>query len=276
MPDSWLSQVTVIVVTYNSAHCLTGLSPLLALCPHVIISDNGSGDGTAARATDFWPHATVLEHGRNLGFGAANNRALSRVRTSFALLLNPDCEMNALDLRGLLTASESYPDAAMLAPQLISSAGKPEVNYRWPSTSWASRGGPAEGPICVGFICGAVMLLRMERMKQVGYFDEVFFLYYEDDDLCLRIFQANLPMVLCPQVRVLHRSRGSVRGRSPWRSEYLRGYHHAQSKLIFLNKHASLRRPETCDGVYFGQPPWPCHHVCYFFRPSWWLACGAG
>lgn len=85
------------------------------------------------------------------------------------------------------------------------------------------------------------MLLRMERMTTVGFFDERFFLYYEDDDLCLRLFQAKLPMVLFPQVKVLHRSRGSVRGRSPWRSEYLRGYHHAQSKLIFLNKHESLQ-----------------------------------
>jgi GT2 family glycosyltransferase len=85
------------------------------------------------------------------------------------------------------------------------------------------------------------MLLRMCRMATTGFFDERFFLYYEDDDLCLRLFQAKLPMVLCPQVKVLHRSRGSVRGSSPWRSEYLRGYHHAQSKLIFLNKHESLQ-----------------------------------
>jgi GT2 family glycosyltransferase len=85
------------------------------------------------------------------------------------------------------------------------------------------------------------MLLRMDQMALTGFFDERFFLYYEDDDLCLRVFQAKLPIVLCPQVRVLHRSRGSVRGRSPWRSEYLRGYHHAQSKLIFLSKHESLQ-----------------------------------
>ena len=182
-----------------------------------------------------------MAHGRNLGFGAANNRALALVNTPFALLLNPDCEMTQQALQELILAAETFKDAAVLAPQLMASEDRAEVNYRWPSAIWTSRGPAAEGPACVGFVCGAVMLLRMERMTTVGLFDERFFLYYEDDDLCLRLFQARLPIVLCPQVKVLHRSRGSVRGKSPWRSEYLRGYHHAQSKLIFLNKHESLQ-----------------------------------
>jgi N-acetylglucosaminyl-diphospho-decaprenol L-rhamnosyltransferase len=235
------SQVTIVVVTYNSAHCLPMLAPLLSVCPNVVISDNGSDDDTAIKAQALWSQAKVLAHGRNLGFGAANNRALALVKTPFALLLNPDCEMTQQALQELLAAADDFKDAAVLAPQLMASEDRAEVNYRWPSAIWTSRGPAAEGPLCVGFVCGAVMLLRMERMTTVGFFDERFFLYYEDDDLCLRLFQAKLPMVLCPQVKVLHRSRGSVRGRSPWRSEYLRGYHHAQSKLIFLNKHESLQ-----------------------------------
>lgn len=235
------SQVTIVVVTYNSAHCLPMLAPLLSVCPNVVISDNGSDDDTAGKAQMLWPQAKVLAHGRNLGFGAANNRALALVNTPFALLLNPDCEMTQQALQELILAAETFKDAAVLAPQLMASEDRAEVNYRWPSAIWTSRGPAAEGPACVGFVCGAVMLLRMERMTTVGLFDERFFLYYEDDDLCLRLFQARLPIVLCPQVKVLHRSRGSVRGKSPWRSEYLRGYHHAQSKLIFLNKHESLQ-----------------------------------
>ena len=148
--------------------------------------------------------------------------------------------MTAHALSALLNAADAFSDAAVVAPQLVATHGKAEINYRWPTTYWTSRGTGADGPLCVGFVCGAVMLLRMSRMAAVGFFDERFFLYYEDDDLCLRLFEAKLPMVLCPQVKVLHRSRGSVKGRSPLKSEYLRGYHHAQSKLIFLNKHESV------------------------------------
>jgi GT2 family glycosyltransferase len=239
-----LSSVTIIVVTYNSAHCLAALHPLLQHGPHIIVSDNASGDGTAAQAQALWPQATVLAHERNLGFGAANNRALAQVQTPFALLLNPDCEMSVAQLQQLLAAADQFPEAAMLAPQLVDAHGQPEVNYRWPSTHWASKGPAASGPASVGFVCGAAMLLRMDACRPTGFFDETFFLYYEDDDLCLRFFQARLPMVIVPQVQALHRSRGSVKGKSPWRSEYWRGYHHAQSKLIFARKHSSAAAAE--------------------------------
>jgi GT2 family glycosyltransferase len=83
------------------------------------------------------------------------------------------------------------------------------------------------------------MLFRMTHFRSIGFFDERFFLYYEDDDLCLRLFQAGKPMLLVPQVRATHRSRGSSRGNKPWRNEYGRGFHHAQSKLTFVAKHRS-------------------------------------
>lgn len=234
-----LSSVTIIVVTYNSAHCLAALHPLLQQAPHVVVSDNASADDTVSHVKTLWPHATVLAHERNLGFGAANNRALAQVSTPFALLLNPDCELTPAQLTKLLAAADQFPEAAMLAPQLVDAQGELEVNYRWPSTLWTSKGPGATGPTCVGFLCGAAMLLRMSACQSTGFFDETFFLYYEDDDLCLRFFKAGLPMVLVTGVQALHRSRGSVKGPWPWRNEYGRGFHHAQSKLIFATKHDS-------------------------------------
>lgn len=235
-----LDQVTVVVVTYHSAHCLPALDALLAHCPHVVISDNGSTDGTPGQARARWPHARVLEHGRNLGFGAANNRALSDTRTPFAFLLNPDCEVTPDGLRELVRAANDMPDTALVAPQLQSAPRQADVNYRWPKVVWRSRGAGADGPACVGFVVGAAMLFRLARFEGVGFFDERFFLYYEDDDLCLRLFHAQRPIVVWPSVAAVHRSRGSVKGKRPWKSEYLRGYHHAQSKLIYAAKHRSV------------------------------------
>ena len=138
-----------------------------------------------------------------------------------------------------MRTANQWPAAAMVAPQLLQSSGKPDVNYRWPHLLWRSRG-PAitEGPACVGFVCGAAMLLRVSKYQD-RFFDEQFFLYYEDDDLCTRLFQQGLPMLIDPAATAIHRSRGSVRGRTPLRSEYLRGYHHAQSKLIYTRKYKS-------------------------------------
>lgn len=235
-----LDQVTVVLVTYHSAHCLDALDALIAHCQHVVVSDNGSGDGTPAKARARWPHAVVLEHGRNLGFGTANNRALAQVKTPFAFLLNPDCEVTPDGLRALVRAAHDMPEAAILAPQLEGAPGQPDVNYRWPNVLWKSSGPGADAPACVGFVVGAAMLFRLERFDGVGFFDERFFLYYEDDDLCLRLFQARRPIVVWPAVAAVHRARGSVKGSKPWKSEYLRGYHHAQSKLIYTAKHRSV------------------------------------
>jgi GT2 family glycosyltransferase len=240
MAEDLLDDVTVVLVTYHSAHCLDALDGLLAHCPHIIVSDNGSSDGTPAQARARWPQALVLEHGRNLGFGTANNRAIARVTTPFAFLLNPDGEVTPDGLRELVQAAQQMPEAAIVAPQLQGAPGQPDVNYRWPSTLWKSRGPGADAPACVGFVVGAAMLFRLERFSGVGFFDEDFFLYYEDDDLCLRLFQQQRPIVVWPAVAAVHRARGSVKGRTPWKSEYLRGYHHAQSKLIYTAKHRSL------------------------------------
>lgn len=240
LASAGLQDVTIIVVTFNSAHCLPALGLMLSDCPHIIVADNGSHDDTAQAVAHFLPQAKLLPFGRNLGFGAANNRALASTTTPFALLLNPDCELSGAQIGQLLDIARTYPEAALIAPQLTQASGQPEINYRWPLTQWASKGPQADGLCCVGFVCGAAMLLNLQVTAPTGHFDERFFLYYEDDDLCLRLFKAKLPMLLAPHILATHRSRGSVKGNSPWRHEYLRGFHHAQSKLIFAHKHQGM------------------------------------
>ena len=234
------NDVTVVTVAYNSAHCLAALSAALKPLKNILIVDNASDDGLQTQLPLTLPHATLLRNDRNLGFGAANNRALAQVKTPYALLLNPDCLPTPEFFDGLLQAAVDFPDAAIIAPHLMRRNGTPEVSYRWPATHWDSRGPKADGPCCVGFVCGAVMLLNMDVMKRVGFFDETFFLYYEDEDLCQRVFLAGQQIVVVPNVEITHLSRGSVKGLNPLKSEFIRGYHHAQSKLVFERKYFGL------------------------------------
>lgn len=232
-----LAQVTAVIVTYNSAHCAAQLGAQLADWPHVIVADNGSGDATPATIRAQLPQAQVLELGENRGFGAANNAALAQVATPYALLINPDCELHAEHARALLATLEAWPGAAMAVPQLVDDRGQPQLNYGWTRHLWAARGPGAEGVACVGNACGAAMLLRLSALPTREWFDTRFFLYYEDEDLCLRLLQARRPVLIDPAVRVAHANRGSVRGPRPLRVEYGRGYHHARSKILFIAKH---------------------------------------
>lgn len=241
-PD--LSQVTVVVVTFNSAHCVPELGRGLAEFPRVAVVDNASDDDTVSAVRCCIPQAEIIASPRNLGFGAANNLALRAASTQFCLLLNPDCEVSAEKIRALLVAASDHPDAAMIVPQLLRANRTREINYRWPATLWRSRGPGADGLCCVGFACGAAWLMNMHVMQEIGFFDEDFFLYYEDDDLCQRIFARRKAILMVPDVQLVHSSRGSVRGASPWRSEYLRGYHHARSKIRFTAKYETLAAAE--------------------------------
>jgi GT2 family glycosyltransferase len=74
-------------------------------------------------------------------------------------------------------------------------------------------------------------------MQEIGFFDEEFFLYYEDDDLCQRVFAHKKQIILDPSLEVIHYSRGSVKGGNPLKHEFIRGFHHAQSKLLFEKKY---------------------------------------
>jgi N-acetylglucosaminyl-diphospho-decaprenol L-rhamnosyltransferase len=231
------SDITAIVVSYNSGHCIEALAPALNSGFNVIFVDNASEDNSIETMRRVFPSARILANDQNLGFGAANNRALATVTTRYALLLNPDCLPTEEFLSGLLGAAVAFPDAAIIGPQLIRRDDSPEVSYRWPATHWVSRGPKAEGPCCVGFVCGAVMLLNMGVMRRIGFFDETFFLYYEDEDLCQRVFLAKQQIVVVPGIDITHLSRGSVKGPNPLKSEFIRGYHHAHSKLAFERKY---------------------------------------
>jgi GT2 family glycosyltransferase len=234
---SALEGVTAVIVTFNSAHCAEALGVQLADWPHVIVVDNGSADDTPARMRAALPQAQVLELGENRGFGAANNAALHQVQTPYALLMNPDCAVMSADAQALLASMAQWPQAAIMAPQLVDGRGDKQVNYGWVRHQWNSQGPAAEGVTCVGNACGAAMLLRLEAMPTRDWFDTRFFLYYEDEDLCLRLLKAGKPVMIEPAVRVAHANRGSVRGPRPLKVEFGRGYHHARSKVLFTAKH---------------------------------------
>jgi N-acetylglucosaminyl-diphospho-decaprenol L-rhamnosyltransferase len=245
MDTEKINQITVVIVTYNSAHCLRQMSAHLAGFPNITIVDNGSQDDIAGAQQGHVPHAMLIRLPKNVGYGAANNVVLRGLQTPFALLLNPDCTLLPNAAVTLLQVANRFPDAAVIAPQIVKPDGRAELSYRWPSREWASRGPAAEGACCVGFAIGAALLLRMEKFSSTGFFDEDYFLYYEDEDLCQRLFKSRLSIIVTPDAEAVHASRGSVKEGFPWRSEYIRGFHHAQSKLIFEAKHGLATRVQA-------------------------------
>ncbi len=250
-PASPLDRITVVLATFHSGHCAAELGRCLAAFPHVIVIDNASGDDTVAKIQQHLPHAQVLVNAKNMGFGTANNRAIHQASTEFVLLLNPDCLIDAESVTTLIQTAGRYPAAAAIGPQLLDRRGHLDLSYCMQANGWPMRGPAAEGELSVGFLSGACMLIRLAAFRRVHGFDEDFFLYQEDTDLCVRLARDHGELILSPQARVTHFSRGSSGGPARYKAEYIRGYHHIQSKFIYEFKHqhkqvGAARRMRYC------------------------------
>lgn len=235
------ADITPVLVTYNSARVLPWSLPPLAACRDVVVVDNGSTDATIQVVQQLLPRARLIRSGSNLGFGRANNLGLATVTTPFALLHNPDARLDAAALQALLEAAQRYPEAAIVAPTLFDAPGRVGDFFRDRFDRPASQPAPLPaGDLCAEFVTGAMMLLNMRLMREVGFFDPWFFLYCEDDDLCLRVRRAGHVIVVASAASAEHHARQSTSAsaRTVWR----RAYFMTLSKLYLTRKHLGLVR----------------------------------
>lgn len=206
------------------------------LFANVIVVDNASADATVAQLRDRMRHAIVIENRKNLGFGAANNLALHEVRTPWALLVNPDCELDGRAVRELLEAGNLYSNAALLAPQAIHADGALQECYG-PAFYCEQPHGytPADAVVGAQWLSGCCLLLRMSCFTSRRAFDEQFFLYYEDDDLALDAQQRGHECLLVPSAIVRHVGNGSSNAR--WRTQLFKDFHYQRSKRRIIRKY---------------------------------------
>jgi N-acetylglucosaminyl-diphospho-decaprenol L-rhamnosyltransferase len=186
--------VDVVVVAYQSARHLPGC---LAAVPEeavVVVVDNASGDGSAGVAETH--SARVLRNPRNLGFAAAANQGARLGAGDLILFLNPDAVLQAGCLDRLVAALQADSGLFAAGPRLRYPDGS-EQRAWWPFpsavTTWLEAFGlhrlrrpPATGEGLVPFVVGACLLVRREQFEALGGFDERFWLYGEEADLCYR------------------------------------------------------------------------------------------
>ena len=197
--------LTVVVVSFNSAsvirECLTSISLKLP----IILVDNGSTDHTVEEARLARPDAKIIKNGVNMGYGIANNVGLAQVDTEYGMILNPDTVVIEDCIDRLVSVLERSPEAACAAPLLKSVDGKSEIYVMGPRethhTRWQIE---PEGDICTWFLMGAAVVWRMSAWRKIGGFDENFFLYNEDADLCLRTSRMGYAHILTPEAKVIH------------------------------------------------------------------------
>jgi GT2 family glycosyltransferase len=245
----------VIVVSYEARQdlraCLASLGAG-ALPLEIVVVDNASTDGSAAMVRAEFPEARLLEPGRNVGFACASNLGLRATRAPYVLFLNPDAELGRGSVEALVRILDGRPDVAALGPRTRHRDGTIQVSFGaalTPLGEWRQRRlvagvrarrreslARAEAMAArecePGWLSASCLLARREALDAVGGFDEGFFLYEEDVDLCVRLRRAGWRLLFTPATEVVH-GLGRSMERAPGRSRL--EYH--RSHLRYYGKH---------------------------------------
>jgi GT2 family glycosyltransferase len=236
--------------------CLLSLRGELAGLDHeILVVDNASSDGSPAMLAEAFPDVTLLVNPTNAGFSRANNRALRQARGHDVLLLNPDTVVQPGAVTTLIHALHELPGAVGVGPRVLRPDGRLDLACRrsFPSPGVAAARllglsrlfprnrtlarynltftDPAE-PAEIDAGTAAAMCFSRESLAAIGYFDEDFFMYGEDLDLCYRLKARGGRIYYVPSATVIH-LKGMASGRQA--KAMLREFH--RSMWLFYRKH---------------------------------------
>ncbi len=217
-----------VVVDYDTgaylAECVRSLAAE-GLAEVVVVENGDPAAARAALAAAGLEHTPLLSTGRNLGYGAGANRGLAALgETEYVLVCNPDLVVHAGAVGSLAQALAEHPDWAVVGPRILTpegaaypsarlfptplvAAGHALLGSAFPANPFTRRyrtPGPGERTGEVDWVSGACFLARRRALEEVGGFDERYFMFAEDMDLCWRLRQAGWLIGFCPAAEVTH------------------------------------------------------------------------
>ena len=223
--------VSFVIVSFNTREllreCLNSLYERCAgITMEVFVVDNVSRDGSADMVAQDFPAVRLIRSDTNLGFAAANNRAMPLCKGRYVVLLNSDAFLHPEAIQRSIQYMDAEPKIGLGGARLVGRDGSWQPSSRmfpsflndfltlsgladkYPASrffgrfnrTWADPNQAAD----VDWVPGAFSIIRRSVLEQVGYFDEIFFLYYEEVDLCRRIKRAGYLVRYWPDVVVTH------------------------------------------------------------------------
>jgi len=192
----------------------------------VIVSDNGSTDGSIEQIRREFAQTQVIENGVNLRFAKGNNVAIRASRGEYVLILNPDTVIHEGTLDGIVQYADRHPEAGAFGCRVECADGSYQpcvrplhtIRSEWIAalglgklahlSDWFHPGiyvnWNGETERTAGWLAGCFILVRGELLKRLGGFDEQFFYYYEDADLCRRIWETGYSILYTPKYSITH------------------------------------------------------------------------
>lgn len=243
-----LPSVAIVIVSYNCREplrqCLSSLQAGGAIA-HVIVIDNASGDGSADMMREEFPSVQLIVNAENRGFAAACNQGIRATTDEFVLLLNPDTVVGPDALARLLTVMHQEPKVGACGPRILGPDGTLQPSCRrFPTLgrviadefglrgAYRMSGWAHDDTREVDQLMGACLMVRRAALNEVGAFDERFFLYFEEVDLCWRLRASGWRVQFVHDATIMHVGGASSR---PIRAAAL--VHRYRSMFAFYRKH---------------------------------------
>ncbi len=255
LPSKTPPRVLAVTINWNSyadtARLLGALRTLACPACETVVVDNGSTDGSLDRLRAGFPEVRFLALPANAGFGAANNAALREAlerQIPYVWLINNDALPDPGSLDALVARLEADPRAGAAGAVVVDDDSTARIQA-WggghirPWLGWVRLHRAPAGPL--EFLTGACLLLRTAALRKAGLFDERFFLYWEDADLCFRLRKAGWHLVVA-DTRVRHKGSATT-----GRNRHLRSFHSGRSLVLFLHAHARHPRLKSFAAVAF-------------------------
>ena len=225
--------LSVIIVSYKSDHvienCITSINSEI----EIVIIDNSNNDKFKDKIETKYKNVKCILSKENLGMGGGNNLGIKNVNKDFALILNPDVALENNSMNEIMVASKEIDNFGIISP--ISSKDE-YPNYILKK----DHNFDPDKPFKVKSVDGYAMLLNLKKLKKIenfNFFDENFFLYLENEDLCKRLIEKNEDIYIVPKSKIHHLGGKAVDPKYKNEIEYLRNWHWMWSKFYFNKKH---------------------------------------
>ena len=227
--------LSIVIVTFKSEEVIHECIKSIDKDIKITVIENSNNTQFKKELELAYSNVSCILSYDNLGMGAGNNLGIKKTETDFVLILNPDVIFKDATINELIIASQKISDFAIIAP-ISSDINYP--NYKLDNDRKARIKNTS--PFRVKSVDGFAMLFNKKKLDKIigkDYFDENFFMYLENDDLCKRIIDANEYIYVAPNSLVKHLGGKAVNIKYKNDVEFARNWHWIWSKFYFNKKH---------------------------------------
>ena len=227
--------LSIVIVTFKSEAVIHECIKSIDEDIKITVVENSNNFQFKDKLEKSYKNVSCVLSSENLGMGSGNNIGIKRATTDFVLILNPDVILETSTINELITASQKISSFAILAP-ISSDIDYP--NYKLDNNKKNSI--DYNFPFKVKSIDGFAMLLNKKQLDKIlnkNYFDENFFMYLENDDLCKRIIDTKEDIYIAPMSKIKHLGGKAVSDKYKYEVEFARNWHWIWSKFYFNKKH---------------------------------------